>query len=103
MVCKNNSGVIVADSLCPQPKPATSQPANCSTSNPVNGVCGTVEQTCSAGTVANYDNYSHTWECEGSNGGNTDYCSMDSVAQCGTAHMNPNFMFRFPSPTSSIP
>ena len=29
VVCKDNNGATVADSLCPQPKPATTQPATC--------------------------------------------------------------------------
>ena len=31
VVCKNNSGVIVADSFCAQPKPNTTQPLSCNT------------------------------------------------------------------------
>ena len=43
VVCKSNNGTIVADNLCPQPKPATSQVASCPTSGPV----------CGAATVQN--------------------------------------------------
>ena len=50
MVCKDNNGNTVADSLCPAPKPDTSQAASCSTNTYVwnvgtRSVCSNNTQT----------------------------------------------------------
>ncbi len=66
--------------------------------DPVNGVCGSSAGSCSKGTKAN-DNVAsscgttRTWQCRGSNGGNTASCSKPNAAcptpingSCGSSH-----------------
>jgi len=63
-------------------------PASCSANkapDPVNGVCGSSAGSCSSGTKANDNNASacgttRTWQCRGSNGGNTASCSKPNAA-----------------------
>lgn len=87
-MCKDNNGNTVADAFCSHPKPPITQtgtPATCNTT-PVNGVCSTTENSCSVGSVANYNPTTHTWSCIGSNGGTTASCSTSIQGTCGSAN-----------------
>ncbi len=68
----------------------------------VNGVCSTARNTCSTGASGNSGENSSefTWECAGSNGGNTAQCSLDKNNGGGgrnrpnggtTTNIDPNF------------
>src|SRR5258708_29241574 len=71
-------GTLVVPTLAPltAPAPVPSAPADCTPVPPVvvNGVCGAVSGTCSAGSPTPV-NASGAWPCVGSTGGRTATCS----------------------------
>lgn len=65
--------------------------ASCSLPKPVNGVCGTTNNACTAGTWSDIADSTtqYLWKCVGTNGGTTASCSLPKpviTGACGTAN-----------------
>jgi len=81
VVCKNSLGTTVADSFCTASKPISSQACTV----PINGVCGSTVNSCTAGIFTYRVNSStyYLWECSGYNGGTNALCSSPIPAPTG--------------------
>jgi len=86
-ICKKNDRTTIygtcKDTTCaPTPTPTPSTPI------PINGVCGTTQNSCTAGTsldVSDTSSY-YKWNCQGINGGTTASCQLEKPidGKCGT-------------------
>ena len=96
IVCRDQNGTIVADSLCPQPKPNAVQA--CTLNTPVNGTCGSANghssstapstNLCTNWTASTVSgNGPWSWTCSWSNGWTNASCSA-SVTTSSTCTLD---------------
>ena len=75
--CGNNS-VIFAYYLKSSEKVGNWDGGNDGGNGAIDGVCGPTQDTCNSGNLDNIDDsiINYLWNCVGSGGGTTDYCSL---------------------------
>lgn len=101
--CRGTDGLFTSDSFCSGSKPSTWY-QSCAIACPVDGACGTTNNTCTSGYAYNISKWG--WNCSGSGGGSSTSCNTSINIWkkwiCGTSINTCDYGWMYDAPDSSI-